>query len=400
MKIAIYWIQKDRGGVDTQLLSLLQNWPDKKNQFLIFVNEDNDGYQSIENELNQLENVEMVIIRPEWGKHNGLIKLLKFVFFPIYFYYLYFLVKSELRRYDISHLLVQNGGYPGSWKALSSLWAASSLRIKKRVLLIHHGAVHGNIIHRPGEKLVDYMMSQWATDLVTVSHATRRTLIDYRGWDPYKNPIRVVHNGFTINRSKVKKSDVIDIRLVYHIPQSSYIIGMVGRIERYKGHEDLLISMSELSEKIQSTYTIFIVGVEGEKGEVNRLNTLADKLNLTCNLIFSGFINVNISNIISQFDILAMLTKDFEGFGLTIGEAMVCNVPVICTDVGAVREFVNNKVATIIYPEDPGSLADVLYEYNQSTEEFIHKAILAGEYITKWNVEIMANLYHRLMMLE
>ena len=33
------------------------------------------------------------------------------------------------------------------------------------------------------------------------------------------------------------------------------------------------------------------------------------------------------------------LTRDYEGFGLTIGESMVAGTPVIATDVGAVKEF-------------------------------------------------------------
>ena len=42
------------------------------------------------------------------------------------------------------------------------------------------------------------------------------------------------------------------------------------------------------------------------------------------------------------------LTRDYEGFGLTIGESMVAGTPVIATDVGAVKEFLNHKNGTLI----------------------------------------------------
>ncbi len=43
MKIAIYLDGKKHGGVDTHLLALLKNWPNKKDEFSIFHNRDNNG---------------------------------------------------------------------------------------------------------------------------------------------------------------------------------------------------------------------------------------------------------------------------------------------------------------------------------------------------------------------
>ena len=69
---------------------------------------------------------------------------------------------------------------------------AKSLGIKKRMLVIHHGAIHGNMIKRPGESLMDFfVLKYWSTDFVAVSRATRNTLIQNRYFDTNINPIRV-----------------------------------------------------------------------------------------------------------------------------------------------------------------------------------------------------------------
>jgi glycosyltransferase involved in cell wall biosynthesis len=397
MKIAIYWMSKDYGGVDTHLLTLLRHWPVKEDIFLLYVNEGNSGFDAIKSKINEIPNIEIIEVNSGWGKNNSISKLMSFIFFPIYFYYLKIKTVNELKNRNIDALFVQNGGYPGSWKALASIWGAYKLKIKKRLLLIHHGAVHNNIIHRFGERLIDYKMTEWATDLVTVSRATRKTLIDYRGWDPYRNPIRVIHNGFEIS-NEIKKD--LNFRKEYNIPMDSFIVGMVGRIDRYKGQEDLLIALSELPDQIRNNYTAVFVGTDGGSGETKRLKYLSEKLNVSKQIVFTGFIEGEIKNVISNFNILAMLTKDFEGFGLTIGEAMVCNVPVICTDVGAVREFVDDQVAWIIPPEDPSSLASLLIRYHDSKSIFKKKSESAKIHIKKWNAKVMVKRFYRIIAVE
>jgi glycosyltransferase involved in cell wall biosynthesis len=397
MKIAIYWMSKDYGGVDTHLLLLLRYWPNKKDEFLLYVNEDNAGYDAIKSKLCEIPNIKIIKVFSGWGNNSLSSKIMSFVFFPIYFYYLKFKTVNELKNNNIDALFVQNGGYPGSWKALASLWGAYKLNIKKRLLLIHHGSVHNNIIHRFGENLIDYKMSTWATDIVTVSRATRKTLIDYRGWDPYRNPIRVIHNGFEISNEERLN---LNFRKTYNIATDSFIIGMVGRIDRYKGQEDLLIALSELPDQIRNNYTAVFVGTDGGSGEAKRLKYLSEKLNVSKQVVFTGFIEGEIKNVISNFNILAMLTKDFEGFGLTIGEAMVSNIPVICTDVGAVKEFVDNNVAWIIPPEDPSSLASLLTQYHDSNLIFKEKAESAKIHIKKWDAKVMAKRFYRIIAVE
>lgn len=392
MKIGIHWVQFEAGGVDTHLLSMIKNWPND-DHFILFHNKNNEGLKRISAELGKYE-VELVAF-PSIKQHHMLIKLFRFVFFPIFFFWLERSQSSIVRSVgDLDAIIVQNGTYPGSWHSLAAVWAAHKLHIKKRMLIIHHGALHSNIIHHPGEKLIDYMIHKWATDLVAVSRATRQTLIDYRGFDPSRNPIRVVHNG--IDPSTDFAGNTAQIRKQLNIGDNVTLLGMVGRIERYKGHEDLLLAMSEMDTKMIDRLAVIFIG-SGEVGEIDRLNKMAKTLGLEEKIIIPGYIDGDSIQLISQLNILLMLTKDFEGFGLTIAEAMISDVPVIATKVGAVQEFVNQEVAHLIPPESPSDIARVLTAYLNNPDEFKLRAKKAKKHIERFSGAKMSNQYCRLL---
>ena len=57
-------------------------------------------------------------------------------------------------------------------------------------------------------------------------------------------------------------------------------------------------------------------------------------LRIKNNFYFTGFINKDSREIISNYDLLISPTREFEGFGLSIAESLFVQVPVISTKVG------------------------------------------------------------------
>ena len=392
MKIGIHWVQFEAGGVDTYLLSMIKNWP-KDDHFVLFHNKNNEGLKRISTELGQY-GVEFVVF-PSIKQHHVFIKLLRFIFFPVYFFWLKYKQSNIIKSINgLDALMVQNGTYPGSWHSLAAVWAAYSLKIKKRMLVINHGALHSNIIQHPGEKIIDYMMHIWATDLVAISRATRQTLIDYRGFDPYKNPIRVVHIGALPSENVTSNS--IQLRSHFNVSGDITLLGIVGRVERYKGHEDLLLAMSEMDTKMIDRLAVVFIG-SGKVEEIDRLNKMANTLGLEDKVVIPGYIDGDSIQLISQLNILLMLTKDFEGFGLTIAEAMIAGVPVIATKVGAVQEFVNNEVGYLVPPESPSDIARALTAYLNNPGDFKLRAKKAKKHIERFSGAKMSNQYCRLL---
>lgn len=397
MRIAIWWEQDSWGGVDTHLLTLLRNWPEKSDQFVIFYNSDNEGMKRIFPALEQLEMVSVVSFSTPSNLLLSLpVRVMRHFSLPLRF----FLMKRRAQRLLASHghfdaLVSDNGGYPGSWGSLAVLWSGAALGVRTRMLLVHHAAIPRAALRFSVESLIDLGVQRWATDLVAVSRATRATLIERRGFLAEKNPIRVVHNGVDVF-SEIDEFKV-DLRARLDIPTDSFVVGMVGRLERYKGQEDLILALGELPLERLAKVVVVFVG-SGEIEEIERLKAITLKTGVSSHVRFAGFVEGSASMLMRQFDLLAMLTKDFEGFGLTIAEAMWVGTPVMATKVGAVPEFVSQDVAVMVPPEAPDEIAEALLQVMDHGEESQQRAGRAQLNISKFSGKAMAQRFHRLLL--
>jgi glycosyltransferase involved in cell wall biosynthesis len=79
---------------------------------------------------------------------------------------------------------------------------------------------------------------------------------------------------------------------------------------------------------------------------------LVEKLSLEDKIIFTGFIE-DIKRIFSIIDIF-VLTSLWEGFPLTICEAMASFVPVVSTRVGGVPEMIEHSITGLL--TEPGNI--------------------------------------------
>jgi hypothetical protein len=84
LKIAIYWIGKEYGGVEEILNNIIKFWPKKSDKFYLFTNvKTNLGYKRLKKKF-LFKNVFNVL--PDWGKRDLLIfKIIRYFFFPFFF---------------------------------------------------------------------------------------------------------------------------------------------------------------------------------------------------------------------------------------------------------------------------------------------------------------------------
>ena len=396
MKIVIHeWNSGTAGGVTEVISNLINHWPNNNDEFVIVHNDGHPGLEHFKSSIKR-SNIDFISTSSTKGTLSSLMRKL---FFPIWFFILYLRTNAALKKIkDSDVLMVHNGTYPGAYESLAMMFAAKRLGIKKRVLVVHHGAIHGRMLKLPFEKYINYaIQNSWATDIVCVSRATRKTMIDYRNFDPYIKPIRVIHNGVDFNVNIESKQQYI-FHEKYNINRECNLVGIIGRVERYKGHEDLILALDELPTLLKKNFHIIVIGSGLEK-EILRLKDIAKYIGVEKQIHFTGYLEGEMRDWIKQLNLVAMLTKDFEGFGLTILEAMSVGVPVIATTVGAVTEFVNKNNGWLVPPESPESIADILAHYNSFQEQFIEIARNTKKDMKKFDAKIMAYRYHRLVNL-
>jgi glycosyltransferase involved in cell wall biosynthesis len=396
VKIAIWWQQESWGGVDSHLASMLDAWPDRADEFTIFHNSSNPGVRRIGYTLRAREVATVAI--PEW-QPCGLRVLgrgLAHALLPLNF----LLWLRRARRLLAANgpfdaMIADNGSYPGAWTSLAALHAAERLSIPKRMLLVHHSAGPYGVLRQTFEQLVDRGATRWATDLVAVSRATRESLIRLRFFNTEQNPIRVIHNGVRLE-CDAERND--SLRAGWGCSPGDFVIGMVGRVERYKGHEDMLVAMAEMADPLRKMTRLVVVG-SCQEAERVRLIGLAQKLGIAEKIHFTGYLIEEAKYLIRQFDLLAMVTKDFEGFGLSAAEAMVVGTPVLATSVGGIPEFINPEVGILVPPESPTDIARALERIMNDKAGSIARAARARDHIARFSDIRMAQRFKSLLSL-
>ena len=113
------------------------------------------------------------------------------------------------------------------------------------------------------------------------------------------------------------------------------------------GIKDLIRAFSKLPFEYKKKMVMIVVG-EDERGQKRKLKKLAANLNLENKIEFLDYVDLDSKKIILSLDLFLSLTRSYEGFGLSIAEAMSVGTPILATDVGAVNEFFNNNCGKLI----------------------------------------------------
>lgn len=167
------------------------------------------------------------------------------------------------------------------------------------------------------------------TKLVAVSNGIKDALVS-DGVD--SKQIEVIHSGVSFQKSP-DLTTISDIRNKFKL-QNSYIIGCVANFTKEKDHETLITAFKYIHEEMQNTKLLLV----GDGPLLDNMKILAEKLNVTNHIIFTGY-NENANDFISIMDIF-MLTSTSEGLGTVIIDAMYLKKPVVASNVGGIPELV------------------------------------------------------------
>lgn len=241
-----------------------------------------------------------------FGKSNEIVKLLK------------------NKRVDIIHA--------NTTAVLEGIYLKKKLKCK----LVWH--VH-EIILKPAiiNKTISYLIGRYADKCVAVSKAVKKHLIDSKFID--ENKVEVIYNGVDTERFNPN----VENKYLYkewNVPDEAIKIGMIGRVNAWKGQNDFLDATEGLLKKYSNLY-IFIVGsaFAGEEWRVDELKKkIADSKNRD-RIVFSEF-RTDTPEIHSFFDVLVLPSTNPDPLPTVVLEAMGCGTPVVGYNHGGVTEMV------------------------------------------------------------
>jgi glycosyltransferase involved in cell wall biosynthesis len=164
----------------------------------------------------------------------------------------------------------------------------------------------------------------------------------------------IIHNGVETSKfSNIHDTDLV--RKEFDLKSDQTLVGLIGRIDWWKGHEYFIEAMAMASKHNSSLRGLIIGGLEKNFGAyrnhryLKNLKSLINSLNLNDKIIFTGFRD-DVPRLISALDLVVHASARPEPFGLVVIEAMAAAKPVLATAAGGVLDIIKNEENGLLVP--------------------------------------------------
>ena len=373
MRIAFITENSYEGGLDTFIITLLNNWVNDKDEIILMCNHDHPGVKRYETEIKRpvdtlwynyinLQKLRAAVLK-RFGKHEfagkisyHIIKQFKSLLYPYYIKKL----KKVFEAENIDALMVINGGYPASMLCRSANIAFGEKSKGKNIHNFHNLVIPYKKRYSI-EKYIDKKVHQYAHAFISVSKTASESI---KCREPFlkSDKIGFIYNGIEFRNHHSANSS--DLRSELNIPDDHKICTMLGTYEPRKGHEFLLKSFREVVVQEKKT-TLLICGY-GSETQMEHVRGLISKYQLNTNVVLLPF-RRDLANLLSHTDIFLISSQNYESFGLTAVEAMSFYIPIVSTDTGGLKEVIKNGDGGYCFKKnDTRSYSDKILELLRS----------------------------------
>lgn len=188
--------------------------------------------------------------------------------------------------------------------------------------------------------------------IIAVSHAVLNSLST--------TPRRKVIYAGVLDTSKIENKTVPSLSKSLDLPDSSNLVGFLGRIAYTKGLEYLIEAAHLVVEQNHFIHFVIFGGVAlGEENYKAKLDKSIEQLELINNWHWMGHVDY-VKEYLKELDFFVFPSRR-EAFGLAVVEAGLSGKAVIASSVGGIPEIIENgSTGIIVTPEDAGQLASAI----------------------------------------
>lgn len=206
------------------------------------------------------------------------------------------------------------------------------------------------------KNILKFFIAKKVNKIITIANSVNQMLI----------------NNIKINKKKVYQIyngiDISKFRCVRKFDENKKNINVVaiGRLEKQKNYYMMLESFKKLTKKCKRKNIAVNLSIYGQ-------GTLKDSLikyiddNKMDNVQLKG-ITTDIPLVLAQNDIYLM-TSIYEGLSISLIEALVSGISIICTDVGGNEEIIHEGAGVLIKSENVDECFEALYELSTNTKK-------------------------------
>ena len=287
------------------------------------------------------------------------------------------LIRSE--RIEILHTHLQEADFYGYWLK----------RLNPGLLWVSTRHNTDDFRKRWFWRLLNRTMARRCDRVLAVSHSVKEFVARYE--EVPADKIAVVHNGVDVKRF-VARAPTPEAKAAFGIKPGDFVVGIVGRLCKQKGHATLFEAVARGRREIPGL-RLLVVGTGGLRKSLGRL---ALRLGIADRVCFAGY-HKDTTALYAAMDVCC-LPSLFEGFGLVLVEAMLCERVVVGSRVDGIREIVEDgSTGFLAEPGDSESLARALVrvfrrEYDDGLVARARQMALSRFNLEK-NLDRIADLY-------
>ena len=146
----------------------------------------------------------------------------------------------------------------------------------------------------------------------------------------------------------------------------------------------------EIKKKIK----IYLIGT-GKKKYIDQIKLEIKNNGLEEYFKITGYVDCSSLIILSRLDLLISLTRDFEGFGITCAQALLMKKPILATNVGAISEFLDDKNAKLIKPNNIREIKMAILDFINNQGKWERKALKGNRLIKeKFDISKTSKKYY------
>lgn len=168
----------------------------------------------------------------------------------------------------------------------------------------------------------------------------------------------VLHPGVDVPATPIGRAEA---RASFDLPDDALVVGVVGRVEPWKGQDIMVRAVHVLREWALPVHAL-LVGDERSSTWptfASDLTALIAGLGVEEHVSFTGHLDT-LLGALASLDALVCASRE-EGFSLVVAEGMAAGIPVVATRCGGPEDLIDDGVSGFLVPsEQPAALAGAL----------------------------------------
>ena len=180
----------------------------------------------------------------------------------------------------------------------------------------------------------------------------------------------VIHNA--VDLSEFSTDDPASVRRELGFFSQERLVGVVGRLDWWKGHEYFLEALAEVAQRIPNLKGLIVGAPENtprNREYHQKLQSLTKSLGLEGKVVFMGF-RGDVPRIMSALDVVVLSSSAPEPFGRVVIEGMAAGKPVVATAAGGVLDIIEDGVNGLLVPcQDSKAMAEAVFELLSDREK-------------------------------